>query len=78
MKAAHNVLYKTIQEVHTNERFISCDGHQQYALKGLGVDLEVEGVHYIKMHHWPAAHLLGPFPSWGGDLELEGGVNVSF
>ena len=28
MKAAHN------EEVHTNERFISCDGHQLYAFKG--------------------------------------------
>ena len=36
MKAAHNVLYK---KKHTNERFISCYGHQLYAFKGLGVDL---------------------------------------
>ena len=65
------------EEAHTNERFISCDGHQLYAFKGLGVDLEVEGVRYIEMHRGPAAHVLGPPPSRGGDLELEGGVNVS-
>ena len=39
------------EEVHTNERFKSCDGHQLYAFKGQGVDLEVDGVRYIKMHH---------------------------
>ena len=58
------------EEVNTNEPFIFCYGHQLYAFKGRGVDLEVEGVHYIKMHH------ASP-PSRGGDLELEGGVNVS-
>ena len=42
-----------IQEAHTNERLISCDGHQLYAFKGWGVDLEVEGVHYIDMHRRP-------------------------
>ena len=35
------------------------------------------GVHYIEMHRGPAAHVLGPPPARGGDLELEGGVNVS-
>ena len=65
------------EEAHTNERFISCDGHQLYAFKRLGVDLEVEGVSYIEMYRGPAAQLLGPPPSRGGDLELEGGVNVS-
>ena len=66
------------EEAHTNECFISCDGHQLYAFKGLAVDLEVEGMHYIiEMHRRPAAHLLGPPPSRGRDLELEGGVNVS-
>ena len=59
---------------HTNERFISCDGHQLYAFKGLGVDLEVEGMHYIEMHRGPATHVLGPPSSRGRDLELEGGV----
>ena len=46
-------------------------------LQGLGVDLEVEGMRYIEMHCGPAAHVLGPPPSKGRDLELEGGVNVS-
>ena len=40
-----------IHEAHTNERFISCDGHQLYAFKGRSVDLEVEGVRYIEMYH---------------------------
>ena len=30
---------------------------------------------YIEMHHGPAVYVLGPPPSRGGDLELEGGVN---
>ena len=47
MKAAHNVLY---MKKHTNVRFISCDGHQLYDFNERGVDLEVEGVHYIQMH----------------------------
>ena len=32
---------------------ISCDGHQLYAFKSRGVDLEVEGVRYIEMHRGP-------------------------
>ena len=31
---------------------------------------------YIEMHCGPAGHVLGPPPSRGGDLELEGGVNA--
>ena len=31
---------------------------------------------YIEMHRGPAAYELGPPPSRGGDLELEGGVNA--
>ena len=31
---------------------------------------------YIEMHHGPAADVLGPPPSRGRDLELEGGVNA--
>ena len=58
-------------------RFISCDGHQLYAFMGRGVDLEVEGVRYIEMNHGPHTCYIGPSPSRGGDLELEGGVNVS-
>ena len=61
------------EEAHTNVRFISCDGHQLYER---GVDLEVEGVRYIEMHRGPAAYILGPPPSRGRDLELEGGVNA--
>ena len=61
------------EEAHTNVRFISCDGHQLYER---GVDLEVEGVRYIEMHRVPAAYVLGPPPSRGIDLELEGGVNA--
>ena len=64
------------EEAHTNVRFISCDGHQLYDFKELGVDLEVEGVRYIEMLCGPAAYALGPPPSRGGDLELEGGVNA--
>ena len=63
-----------IHEVaHTNVRFISCAGHQLYER---GVDLEVEGVCYIEMQRGPAAYVLGPPPSRGRDLELEGGVNA--
>ena len=61
------------EEGHTNVHFISCDGHQLYEC---GVDLEVEGVRYIEMHRGPAAYVLGPPPSRGRDLELEGGVNA--
>ena len=32
------------KEAHTNEHFISCDGHQLYAFKERGIDLKVEGV----------------------------------
>ena len=60
-------------EAHTNVRFISYDEHQRYEC---GVDLEVEGVRYIEMHLGPAAYVLGPPPSSGRDLELEGGVNA--
>ena len=31
---------------------------------------------YIEMHRGPAAYILGPPPSRGRDLELEGGVNA--
>ena len=61
------------EEAHTNVCFIPCDGHQLY---GRGVDLEVEGVRYIEMHRGPAAYVLGPPPSRGRDLELDGGVNI--
>ena len=64
------------EEAHTNVRFISCDGHQLYDFKERGLDLEVEGMRYIEMHRGPAAYVLGPPPSRGGELELEGGVNA--
>ena len=41
------------ENAHTNVRFISCDGHQLYDFKEHGVDLEVEDVRYIEMHHGP-------------------------
>ena len=31
---------------------------------------------YIEMHRGPATYVLGPPPSRGRDLELEGGVNA--
>ena len=63
---------KTPVTIHTNVRFISCDGHQLYKR---GVDLEVEGVRYIEMHRGPNTYS-DPPPSRGRDLELEGGVNA--
>ena len=72
IKAAHTVLYMK-KHTQTYVRFISCDGHQLYER---GVDLEVEGMRYIEMHRGPAAYVLGPPPSRGRDLELEGGVNA--
>ena len=49
-----------------------------YAFKGRGVDLEVEGVHYIEKHRGPYTCHIGPLPSRGGDRELEEvQVNVS-
>ena len=41
------------EEAHTNERFLSCNGHQLYDFKGRGVDFEVEGMRYIEMHRGP-------------------------
>ena len=74
MKAAHNVLYKK-KHTQMNASYpamdISC-----MPSRALGVNLEVEGVHYIEMHRRPASHVLGPPPSQGGNFELEGGVNV--
>ena len=59
------------EQAHINVRFLSCDGHQLY---DRGVDLEVEGVRYIEMHRGSAAYVLGPPPSRGKYLELEGRV----
>ena len=55
MKAAHNVLYKK-KHSQTYASYPAME-HQLYAFKGLGVDLEVEGVCYIEMHHGPAAYV---------------------
>ena len=65
------------QFAYTNVRFISCDGHQLYDVKERGVDLEVEGLRYIEMHRGAHTYILSLSPSRGGDLELEGEVNVS-
>ena len=72
MKAAHNVLYK--KHVHTNERFISCDGHQLHALRGCCRSRSRGCALYRDASR--AAYVLGPPPSRGRDLELEGGVNA--
>ena len=61
------------EQAHTNVRFLSCDQHQLFER---GLDLEVEGVRYIEMHRGLVAYVLGPPPSRGRDLELEGGVNA--
>ena len=71
-----HIIFYISEEAHTNERFIFCDGHQPYAFKGRGVDLEVKGVHYYRDAS-RVTYVLGSPPSRGGDLELEGGVNVS-
>ena len=73
MKAAPNV---SCMKKHTNVHFISCDGHQLYDFKERAVDLEVEGVRYIEMHHRPVVYLLDQSPSRVGDLEFEGRVNA--
>ena len=49
-------LYKVYMFLCKNVCFISCAGHQLYER---GVDLEVEGVRYIEMHHGPTACVLG-------------------
>ena len=33
-------------------------------------------MHYIEMHHGPAAYVMDPPSSRGRDLELDGGVNA--
>ena len=72
MKAAHNVLYMKHTQTYASypAMDISC------MTKKRGVDLVVEGVRYIEVHRGPAAYVLGPPPSRGGDLELVGGVNA--
>ena len=75
MKAAHNVLYMK-KHTQTYASYPAMDISCMHDFKERGADLEVEGVRYIEMHHGPAAYVLGPPPSRGGDLELEGGVNA--
>ena len=70
MKAAHTVIYMK-KRTQTYASYPAMDISSK-----CGVDLEVEGVRYIEMHRWPAAYVLGPLPSRGRDLELEGGVNA--
>ena len=65
------------EEAHTNVCFISCDGHQLYDFKERGVDLELKAVRYIEMHRGSHKCALYVPPTKGGDLELEGKVNVS-
>ena len=62
---------------HTTYPYSSCiSSFLQQHPYFLFIDLEVEGVRYIEMHRGPAAYVLGPPPSRGRDLELEGGVNA--
>ena len=64
------------EESQTNERFISCDGHQLYAFMGRGVDRSIG--HALYRDASRAAYVLGPPPSRGEYLKLEGRVvNVS-
>ena len=72
MKAADTVLY-TKKHTQTYASYPAMHRNQLYER---GVDLEVEIVRYIEMHRGPAAYVLGPPPSRGRDLELEGGVNA--
>ena len=73
MKAAHTALYMN-NHTQTYASYpamdISCSMSVVY------VDLEVEGVRYIEIHRRPSAYILGPPPSRGRGLELEGGVNA--
>ena len=69
MKAAHTVLYMN-KHTQTYASYPAMD------ISCMSVDLEVEGVRYIDVHRGPAAYVLGPPPSRGRDLELEGGVNA--
>ena len=63
MKAAHTVLY---MKKHT----------RTYA-SYLAMDIScMRGVRNIEMHRGPAAYALGPPPSRGRDLGVEGGVNA--
>ena len=71
MKAAHNVLYMK-KHTQTYASYPAMDISCMHDFKEHAVDLEVEGERYIEMHRGPAAYVLGPPLSRGGDLELEG------
>ena len=71
MKVAHTVLY---MKKHT-QTYASYPAMDISCIE-CGVDLKVEGVRYIEMHRGPAAYVLGPPPSRGRDLKLDGGVNA--
>ena len=74
MKAAHTVLYmKKHTQTYASYPVMDISCNKVYER---GVDLELEGVRYIEMHRGPVAYVLGPPPSRGRDLELEGGVNA--
>ena len=53
------------EEAHTNKRFTSCDGRSR--CRGCALYRDASR----------AANVLGPPPSMGGNLELDGGVIVS-
>ena len=73
MKAAHNVLYAK-KHTQTNASYpamdISCMPSRVWCR------FRSRGRALYRDASW-AAYVLGPPPSRGGDLELEGGVNVS-
>ena len=77
MKTAHNVLYMK-KHTQTNSSYPAMDIGCMPSRVGWGVDLEVERCALYRDAS-RAAYVLGPHPppSRGGDLELEGGVNVS-
>ena len=66
-------MFYTRRSTHKSTLHILQYGHQLYDFKERGVDLDVEGMRYIEMHRGPHIYC----PSRGGDLELQGGVNVS-
>ena len=70
MKAEHTVLYMN-KHIQTYAFYLAMD------ISCMSV-VEIEGVRYIEMHRGPAAYVLGPPPSRGRDLDLEGGVNACY
>ena len=70
MKAAHNVLYTKKRTFHIL-RWISA-----VLLQGVWCKSRSRG-RVLYRDASRAAYVLGPPPTRGGDLKLEGGVNVS-